>query len=49
MNGRVWVKTAKPRTTILVCTALQNSELLASDEDVAAMVSAHTKYSNRFL
>jgi exosome complex component RRP40 len=40
MNGRVWVKTASHRTTIVVCTALQNSELLSTNEEVVAMVNA---------
>ncbi len=39
MNGRVWVRTATPRTTIQVCTALQNSEYL-TDTEMVSMVAA---------
>lgn len=40
MNGRVWVKTGSHRTTIMACTALQNSEFLSSNEEIVAMVNA---------
>eukprot|EP00244_Chara_vulgaris_P013216 TRINITY_DN7395_c0_g4_i1.p1 TRINITY_DN7395_c0_g4~~TRINITY_DN7395_c0_g4_i1.p1 ORF type:complete len:239 (+),score=36.46 TRINITY_DN7395_c0_g4_i1:89-805(+) len=29
LNGRVWVRSASPATTILVCTAIQNAEFLS--------------------
>ncbi|GBG93227.1 hypothetical protein CBR_g61059 [Chara braunii] len=29
LNGRVWVRSALPATTILVCTAIQNAEFLS--------------------
>ena len=35
MNGRVWVKSNSPKTTITICAALQNSEFLSEEEIVS--------------
>ncbi|KAF9911333.1 exosome non-catalytic core subunit rrp40, partial [Lobosporangium transversale] len=39
MNGKVWIHSAEPKHTILICNAIKNSEYLNKDE-CAVMVKA---------
>lgn len=32
MNGKVWINSAKPTHTILICNAVKNSEFLGAEE-----------------
>ncbi len=40
MNGRVWIHTADERDTIIVVNAIKNSEHLASETEIRAMIKA---------
>ncbi len=40
MNGRLWIHTANERDTIIAVNAVKNSEHLASETEIRAMVKA---------